>query len=420
MKQAIKSTLAVAAGVASLASNIVAPSLVSAWGDSSGEQGRPSYTIDEINNGALGDTIVFNSISDGVLGDEKNFVSARPEDGDQNSYQANDITVEDGKTYVVRLYVHNNNPGKEAATAENVRVAFALPELNTYAKHHQINGFITSSNATPNSYWDYINFTSDKAFKLTYISGSAEINNNTYADKYAKASDKQLSDNIIKSETNQDGVLIGSAQAGDGKIPGCFEYDQVITIKVKAEYPSYMVQKQVRLVGEKEWKYNVDAKIGDKVEFQIQYKNLDKNGNRQENVMIRDILPAGLRYVPGTIKLYNANHKDGLAALDDNLFNQGINIGTYGKNSNGYIRFTAEVVDEQLECGLNTLVNWGKGTVNNEALTDYATVMTNKVCEKTPEELPKTGPESIVGGVITTGAIVTVAGYYIASRRSLR
>ncbi len=39
------------------------------WGDS--DNGRPSYTIDQINTGVLGDVITFNSISDGKIGDEK-------------------------------------------------------------------------------------------------------------------------------------------------------------------------------------------------------------------------------------------------------------------------------------------------------------------------------------------------------------
>lgn len=346
------------------------------WGDSEG--GRPSYTIDEVENGALGNDIVFNSISNGTLGDEKNFVSARPEDN-PDGYEGNDVyNVENGKEYVVRLYVHNNSPKHEAATAENVRVAFALPELNTYAKDHQINGFITSSNATPNEYWDSINFHSDTAFKLTYVPGSARINNNGFANADADEATKTLSDDIIKSEGDEDGVLLGYEQAGDGKIPGCFEYDQIIYIRVKAEYPDYWLEKKVRLLGTKDWKYEVEAKVGDRVEFQIQYKNIDDEGRKQENVMIKDILPTNLHYIDDTIVLYNATYQEGITADNSDLFQQGVNIGSYGVNANAYIRFTVEVVDESLEPGSNALVNWVKGTANEDVLSDYAVVMVNK------------------------------------------
>lgn len=422
MNKVIKSTLAVAASAVTLASTM-APSLVSAWGDNSGPEGRPSYTIDEIENGALGDDIVFNSISNGVLGDEKNFVSARPEDN-PDGYEGNDIyNVENGKEYIVRLYVHNNSPKKEDAIAENVRASFALPELNTYAKDHQINGFITADNATPSVYWDYINFHSDTAFKLTYIPGSARINNNGFANKDASEATKTLSDDIIRTETNENGVLLGYEQAGDGKIPGCFDYDQVVYIRVKAEYPDYIINKQARVVGTKEWSHEINAKVGDKVEFEIEYQNIDDELRTQENVFIRDILPTNLRYVEGSTVLYNNDHQAGMTLDDksDNLTTTGINIGSYTAGSNAFIRFTVEVVDESLECGSNALVNWAKGTVNNEALSDYATVMLNKVCEDKPTpELPKTGPETITGAIVTAGVTVTVAGYYIASRRNLR
>ena len=103
------------------------------------------------------------------------------------------------------------------------------------------------------------------------------------------------------------------------------------------------------------------------------------------------------------------------------------NIGNYTPNSNAYVRYTAEVVDENLACGSNTLVNWVKAGVGETTLQDYAAVVVNKTCENnnpgnndTPNELPSTGPEAVAGGIVAAGSIVTAAGYYIVSRRSLR
>lgn len=435
MNKVIKSTLAVAASAVTLASTM-APSLVSAWGDNSSTGLRDGYTIRQINDGILGNDIVFNSIIpdsstddpmlNPVIGDERNFVGARENTGInagvENVWNEDQITVENGKTYLVRLYVHNNSPLGEGAIAEDVNVGFALPELNTYAKHHQINGFINAPTAAITEYWDYVNFVSDTAFKLTYVPGSAKIENNSYA-SLPNGGAKQLSDDIIYGENYTGGVKIGYEQATDGKIPGCFQYASYITIEVKAEYPDYIINKQARVVGTKEWSHEINAKVGDKVEFEIEYQNIDDELRTQENVFIRDILPTNLRYVEGSTVLYNNDHQAGMTLDDksDNLTTTGINIGSYTAGSNAFIRFTVEVVDESLECGSNALVNWAKGTVNNEALSDYATVMLNKVCEDKPTpELPKTGPETITGVIVTAGVTVTVAGYYIASRRSLR
>ena len=206
----------------------------------------------------------------------------------------------------------------------------------------------------------------------------------------------------------------------------------------------FTVSKKVRVVGAEDqtWKASVDAKIGDIVEFRIEYIN--KSDYNHNNVGIRDVLPDNLEYIPGTTKLKNnGDCKNWCTNEDDTIATEGINIGHYAPNSNAIIYLRAKVVDNSLACGSNTLVNWGQGyvTINGEKimLQDYARVNLDKIegCPVDPEdpstpvdpgtedpnlpnELPTTGPEAIVGGVVATGAIVTAAGYYIASRRQLR
>ena len=172
---------------------------VSAWGDNS-EDGRPSYTIDEINKGAIGATfesdgedyknsenypgqIIFNTISDSVIGNEKNYVGARestvPGGGGATKdtiWNANEIEVEDGKTYIIRMYVHNNNPNGWDAVAEDTKVSFNIPTVSSCAI--EVDGYINSSNASPSEYVDDVIFISDQAFHLEYIYGSALLENN--------------------------------------------------------------------------------------------------------------------------------------------------------------------------------------------------------------------------------------------------
>lgn len=438
MKKFMKSTLAVAAGVAAIAGAVTIPSLVSAWGDSNG--GRPSYTIDEINSGVLGDKIVFNSISDGVIGDEKNFVGARENTGinagKDNVWNGSDINVENGKEYLVRLYVHNNNPKGMDAVAENTHVSFNIPQES--AKDIQINGFIKADNADPQEYWDYVNFHSDTAFHLEYVYGSAKLENNVHD---GNEGGLQLSDDIIQAASG--GILFGYDEM-NGQVPGCFEYASYITIRVKAVYDTdYTVTKQVRIKGDadKTWKDSVDAKIGDELEFRIEYKNIS-NGP-QEHVVIQDILPANLEYISGSTELVNGRYPNGAKTESDALVSEtGITIGNYNAGANAIIYLEAKVVDNNLACGKNNLINWGRAAINNSTvMQDWAQVLTEKDCTppsddpeptptptptpenptpETPTELPTTGPEAIIGGVIATGSIVTAAGYYVASRRSLR
>ena len=391
---------------------LLIPSTKYAWGDNSGlPDMRPSYSLREINEKAdtFGNTPFFNSIeikdSDydwykanfgeelkkGNLRHEKNFVAARKciqrADGSlegnpkDNLWYGNNIDAEDGKTYLVRLYAHNNNSN---SVAENTTVRFQdannvastletvkLEDENGYEtgetkqmQQVQINGFITSSNANPNEYWDYVNFNADVPFHLEYVYGSALLENNG-------AAAGKLSDDII---TN--GTLIGY-DALDGKVPGCYQYANYVSIQVKIVYDyDFTIEKKVRLAGEKEWKESVDAKVGDKVEFQIKYTNT--SDKQQDNVVIKDILPSNLRYVAGSTKIKNSNHPNGDTLDHDYLVTDGQKVGNYGPGANVRLMFTAEVVDDNLACGKNTLVNWAQAGVGSTTLQSYSTVEVSK------------------------------------------
>ncbi len=403
MNKVYKTILSVAAAAIVGGATLV-PANVLAWGDSAG--GRTVYTIEQINEGALGDTITFNSITNGKIGDERNFVGAKL--SGTTSVKDNEISVEDGKTYTVRLYVHNNSPLGVDKTAENVTVNFALP--TTVGKSHTVVGYINASNAMPNRYWDEVKFVSDDNFYLEYVDGSARYTN-------AKLGTVALPNEVITS-----GAKIGYSGL-DGKIPGCFAYDGEVTIEVTVhKAASAKLSKTVRLKGTKEWKESVDAKIGDEVEYQIEYKNL--TSETVSNVMIRDILPKNMEYVKDSTYLYNANYQSGVQVVENTVTTTGINIGSYTMNGNAYVRFTAKVINKTLACGDNQLVNWANVTVNSEvAGKDDASVMVNRVCE-TPEpapepepELPVTGATDIVAGALGAGSIVTMLGYAIASRK---
>lgn len=449
MKTAIKSTLAVAATAAAIAGVAAVPAMVSAFS-------RPLYSYQYVNEHDVG--VTFNSIkladTDAawakknnlelpLVTNETNFVGARLDtgknEGAKNVWEGTQITAEEGKTYLVRLYVHNNSQKQEA---KDVQVRFHVPYgSGTSVK---VGGDLRSSNATPKTYLDDVTFTSANGspFHLEYVSGSALLENGGFA----KGDGVKLPDSVV-NQANNGGSANGEwtsigYNALDGKIPGCYEYINYVGIKVKVVYDyDFTVEKKVRILGDtdKTWKESVDAKIGDKVEFQIQYKNT--SNYTQKDVSMMDVLPSNLRYVDGSAKLYNVLYPNGATFTEGTLVTTGVKIGSYTAGSNAFIRFTAEVVNDSLACGANTLYNWGQATVGKTMIQDDAQVKVNRVCDVTPDpdpdpepdpeptpdpeepvtpELPKTGPEMVAGGVIATGSIVTAAGYYIASRRQLR
>ena len=433
MKAIFKSTLGVAAAAMVVGTSVAGSISVMAWGDSNG--GRPSYTKEQINQGVLGDKIVFNSISDGNDGDEKNFVAARTE-GDTGLWKANTITVEEGKTYDISMYIHNNSPRGYNATAHNVVATFALGQ--NYDQKVSVEGYIDAAEANPTQYWDYVDFVSSNGqkFYLDYVEGSATMNYNE-VDKDGNITKK----NVVKSVSDK---VITKSGINVGDVPGCYAFSRYVTIKVKPVFTdnNFTVEKTVRKSGEKDWVESVDAKVGDKVDYNIHYKNTTEGA--VENAMFKDVLPTNMKIV-SDVKLYNGANPNGLVKTGD-IVKNGINIGGYAINGDAYIRYTAEVIDNNLICGKNTLRNWGQIGVGKITLQDSADVVVQKECKdnptptpETPEEkidentsktatsteatpgaLPKTGPAEIATGIFGAGSIVTTAGYYLASRKQLR
>ena len=343
----------------------VAPALVWAWGPS-----RPSFTIEK-----PADYITFNSITNNPVigGDEKDFVGIR--EVGSNAKWTNNMKVQNGKEYYVRMYVHNNAASNLNLVAENVVAKLNVP--TTTAKNVTVQGQILASNAKPNTVWDEATFSSDNDFNLAYVAGSALFENNGMGTT-------KLPDSIV----NNTGAKLGYDKL-DGKIPGCFQYAGYVTVKVKAQVNQPQEKTDIDLAktvrnktnGEKTWVETVNAKSGDTVQFQIHAKNTGSAGI--QNLVIRDILPKGLNYVAGTTKLYNTSNPKGLKVSDNIIQNSGINIGSYQPNGDAFIRFDATVSAEKdlTVCGENTLTNIAQASDQKIVKNDTASVKVTKKCE---------------------------------------
>ena len=343
----------------------VAPALVWAWGPS-----RPSFTIEK-----PADYITFNSITNNPVigGDEKDFVGIR--EVGSNAKWTNNMKVQNGKEYYVRMYVHNNAASNLNLVAENVVAKLNVP--TTTAKNVTVQGQISASNAKPNTVWDEATFSSDNDFNLAYVAGSALFENNGMGTT-------KLPDSIV----NNTGAKLGYDKL-DGKIPGCFQYAGYVTVKVKAQVSQPQEKTNIDLAktvrnktnGEKSWVETANAKSGDTVQFQIHAKNTGSAGI--QNLVIRDILPKGLNYVAGSTKLYNTSNPKGLKVSDNVIQNSGINIGSYQPNGDAYVRFDATVSAENSlpVCGDNTLTNIAQASDQKIVKNDTASVKVTKKCE---------------------------------------
>ena len=332
-----------------------------AWGPE-----RATYTMAH-----PADHVVFNSITDNnkEIGDERYFVSASEYTGNAaNNKWTDNTAVEDGKEYVVRMYVHNNAASNLKLTAENTRAYVVLP-TNT-AKSITVNGKISASNANPTTVWDQTTFTSKNGeeFNLAYVPGTAKYYNTK--DGKERSFKLDTANNDLFTST---GVLLGYDQM-DGKLPGCSEYSGYLTFHVKAQFaakPNLEISKEVKILGTDTWSEQVEAKAGDTVRYRIHFVN---TGNTtMQNVVIRDILPTGLNYVNGTTQIFNTAHPKGVTLSDKIVTDSGINIGDYAAQGGAWIYFNATVDKSVSEKCNNSLLrnvvqaNGGSGTKEDTA-----------------------------------------------------
>ena len=362
IKRAPKRTAVLSAVVAA----VLVPAGLLAWGPS-----RTTFT--KANPAPY---VTFNSITDNtVVGDERQFVGARDASITQDSNWGKDVTVQPGKEYKVRVYVHNNAASNLNLKAINTRVSASVP--TTTGTNVGISTFVSADNAQPQKVWADVNFKSanGQKFNLAYVPGSAEIYNNGYA---KGGNGQPLPDSIVTAA----GAQIGYESA-NGEVPGCFEYANYVYFTVKPQFeksPSFEVNKTASKSGENKWSENVQMNAGDKVDYRIQYKNTGDIQN--DNVVIKDVLPKGVTYVAGSTKLYSnaPGYANGKTLNDDITKAGGINIGSFSAGASGFVVFTATVGKENLICGTNTLVNKAMATTDYGTKEDTTNVTVNKEC----------------------------------------
>lgn len=386
---------------------------------------RTTYTIEK-----PADKITFNAITNNPnYGDERNFFLIKDAANTGAGGWSDTVDVQDGKEYIVRLYVHNNAAANLNLVAENTRVKVNVP-TNT-ANSHKLDAFISANNASPAQVWDDVVMRSDKKFNIAYVQGSARYHNNVNpGEGFA------LSDSVVTSA----GAPVGYEKM-DGRVKGCFEYSGIATFKVKVQgekTPDFNVKKEVRVNGTEQWAKSVIAKPGQKVDYRIGYDNTGEA--QQNNVVLKDVLPGGVVYDKGTTTVKNAVNPNGLKVSDNITSTQGINIGNYAPKSNAFAYFTATLPNgDKLRCGENKLVNTVTVDTDNGSKSDTAEVIVNVECQPNeckpgipegdercveavaaPSTLPTTGPAEVILSLIGIAALAAGLAYWYKSRQDLK
>lgn len=400
--------------IAMVAVAIAVPAALLAWGPS-----RPTYTIEK-----PAEHVTFNSITNNPShGDERNFVQVRDANSGNETYVDNiDLTA--GHEYVVYVYFHNNAASNLNASGVGIaHGAYVKAEIPAVVAKKTDNvkavGYVGAANAKPTvEVWDDISFnnSTDSDMSLDYVTDSATIHS------FGAVNGKTMDNKIVTT-----GAPIGY-DALNGELPGCNDYAGYVTFRVKANQPNFTITKQVHKTGVPGWKPSETVNPSDSVDYLITYTNT--GSTTQNNVVIKDILPAGVTYTLKSTYVANATKPDGTPVSDNIVSKDGINIGNYAAGANAYVKFSATVAANKdlAACGVNTLHNVVKAETDNGAKESSADVTVTKTCDTpapkptptpTPvEALPVTGAGEDIAAFLGLGSLITSISYFRASRRA--
>ena len=369
---------------------------------------------------------VFNSfINTPSYGDERSFFDARRNEdtGSGSFHNVSNSVLGGSKEYILRIYIHNNaNQNTNgtnfdgAGVATGAKVKVFLPTAT--ASSLRARAYISANNATMVE--DTVDFTDSTNFSVEYVPGSAVLYNNG-----PFVNGRALSDNIVTT-----GATIGY-DALNGKIPGCFDYESTVQLKIKVKpvtptptsSTNLSITKKVRKVGESAWVKEVAAKPGENVEWLV--TTLNTGTTVQNNIVVRDVLPPNVKLVSGSVRWIDVNQN--VAQSDGPLFNGGIDVGNYAGNGGFYMMFRTTVLDNFTECQVrNRNLAYSRSNQTPEISDSADVVITKENCKPTtttpistskPSSLPKTGSASVIGIFAATTLAAGFAHRYWMSRR---
>ena len=420
---------------------VLGGSAANAWGPT-----RPTFTMEK-----PASYVTFNSITDDpTWGDERAFTVIKDVTGQDNDFETaaagdfkDSAVAQDGHTYMVKVFVHNNAAINLNLIAKNTRAMAYLPTAS--GEEAMIQAMIAADNCgankdgsagSPCMFWDeaYIRSDDGSTFMVGLVEDSLRYYNNVTLENNDNKEGFTFKNGTDLLTNN--GIQLGYEQM-DGNIQGCFEYSGYLTflVEVTNEPAGFTLDKQFS-VNDGEYTHTGSAQPGDTVRYRIVFDNV---GNQTLNhVIVKDTLAKnisvildgeegeastdlatnalGLNYIPGSTYLLNAvtiqDNPNGLNLDNDTWTTQGLDIGSYTANSNAAVYYSVKVPEEeQLQCGENIFEN----TViafTDEAGAKLATtqLVVNRTCTEEPgketEEQP--GPPA-AGAGIKTATITAVA-----------
>ena len=193
-------------------------------GDQSGGWGpeRPTYSGE-----ALSVYNTFDVLRDNPnIGDERAFVGIKDAAVAGSGGWQSRLEMEPGKSYLVRVYVHNGASATANQVATGVRVMFNLPVCTGHSI--LLSGFIVSGDAFPQQVYSEVTVWARSDFNLGYVADSARYETN----KSPQGGFPMLGETGLFTSK---GDLVGYDNL-DGRVPGGYENAGYLTFRIRPQF----------------------------------------------------------------------------------------------------------------------------------------------------------------------------------------
>tara|TARA_R100000935_G_C2829063_1_gene163960 strand:- start:1025 stop:2008 length:984 start_codon:yes stop_codon:yes gene_type:complete len=278
-----------------------------------------------------------NSITDGIHGDERNFVQVKDLSFPDSKY-VDDITLELGKSYGLYIWFQNSASPSITEAVSDARMRVILPE--TVSDFGEITGVIGAANTKPAQVWDGVvlrNADPSIIASLNYVPGSAKIVTNSM--KGVSLPKDLLGEGALIGCDQLDGALNGRSECA-GYVLLNFSVDETrIDVELAAAKALPTTDHQDLRTWPKKYSRELEVAIGDEVYVRIEYKNA--SDVQQDDVVIRLARPnQGIEVTENPLCLINTSTKGKckwLALPTSRIVSEGVNIGSHAPGANSFL-----------------------------------------------------------------------------------
>lgn len=287
-------------------------------------------------------------LSIGLLQEDSNNPKESPTLVDHETF-GKAYRVQDGAVYTIRLGIHSDPHGVGAITKDSA-VACMIPTATT--KRAQLLALFFIDELYPAKFADCVYLLSDNAFKLELLHKTARLESNNESRESLT-----LSDDTVRME-NENILIFFNGLDEELSEYSNFTYDFLAFEVMVVFEKQHMVSQRVRVVSNKRkaWHERIQAKVGDKIEIEVSYSNYSSDAI--EDLTITTDIPECFRFIKDSATTDGARRLDCALMKKDELTILRIALGECKPGIMVSVRYTIEVVNNNLPDGQDGLCNW--------------------------------------------------------------